>query len=86
MSTANNKGGKPDIVLLKRSKTKIGEDGQPKVFHNLYLQINGGYPIAIDLPTKLYNPKVKRLLLAVAQEFTVDIVKKDEVEVHEKDF
>lgn len=48
-----------EVRLLKCSKIKDG-----KRFDNIYLQINGGHPIAIKLAFD--NFKVKNLLLAVA--------------------
>ena len=51
-----------EIKLLKT--TKVTPDGHR--FHNLYLQVNGGNPIAIKLSFEDKDYKKKNLLLAVA--------------------
>lgn len=51
-----------EVRLLKACK--IGKDG--KRFYNLYLQVNGGNPIAINLSFPEKDYKKKNLLLAVA--------------------
>lgn len=77
---------KTNIRLLKRTKV-TEKDGLQHVFHNLFIQVGDGQPIAIDLPKALYNPKVKRFLLAIAEEFTPSIiVKSSEETLDEKDF
>lgn len=80
---ADNAGNieKKPIRLLKR--TKVTDKG---TFHNLFIQLGDGYPIAIDLPQKLFNIKVKNLLLANAEEFETCITPKADPDKDEKDF
>lgn len=51
-----------NVRLLKNTKVKDG-----KTYHNLFVQLDDGNPIAIDLVH--YNGKVKCLLLANAYDF-----------------
>ena len=60
---------KTKIELLK-SNSKSAKTG--KIFTNLYLRINDGNPILIDLVK--FNPKVRGLLLAVAMEANISRV------------
>lgn len=53
------KNDKHEIRLLKNSKTKNGY-----TYHNLYLQIDGGDPIAIKLSFE--TRKLKNFVLACA--------------------
>lgn len=53
------KNDKHEIKLLKNSKTKNGY-----TYHNLYLQIDGGDPIAIKLSFE--TRKLKNFVLAMA--------------------
>lgn len=53
------KNEKHEVRLLKNSKTKDGY-----TYHNLYLQIDGGDPIAVRLSFE--TRKLKNFLLAVA--------------------
>lgn len=52
---------KHEIKLLKNSRNKNGY-----TFHNLYLQIDGGEPIAIKLSFE--TRKLKNFLLACSQD------------------
>lgn len=62
------------VRLLKNVKVKDG-----KTYHNLFVQLDNGSPIAIDLVH--FNAKVKCLLLANAYDFetsTITQVKEDD--------
>lgn len=52
---------KHEIRLLKNSRTKDGY-----TYHNLYLVVDGGEPVAIRLSFE--NRKLKNFLLAVAED------------------
>lgn len=65
----NNTPIQNQIELLK-SNNQSKKTG--KVFTNLYLRINGGTPIAIDMVK--YNGKLRGLLLAVAKEANIKTV------------
>lgn len=61
---------KQNKIELLKSNSRSAKTG--KTFVNLYLRINDGNPILIDLVK--FNPKVRGLLLAVATEANVQRV------------
>lgn len=70
---------KHEIKLLKNSKTKNGY-----TYHNLYLQIDGGDPIAIKLSFE--TRKLKNFVLAMATdcEITTKTIVAEKAENDEK--
>lgn len=70
---------KHEVKLLKNSRTKNGY-----TYHNLYLQIDGGDPIAIKLSFE--TRKLKNFVLAMAKdcEITTKTIVAEKAENDEK--